>query len=178
MLVDAYGEHALGKTQCFEWFKKFKSGNFDVRSEDRGKPSKKFEDNELQALLDEDDTQTLQELADQLNVSQKAVSIRLKAMGKIQKVEKWVPHELNERQQENRKITCKILLDRFKRKSFLHRIVTGNVQWIYFENPNRRKSWVNPGEPSTSSTRSNRFGKLTMLCVWCDQKGVIYYELL
>ena len=58
MLVEAYGEHALGKTQCFKWFKKFKSGNFDVRNEDRGKPRKKFEDNELQALLYEDDTQT------------------------------------------------------------------------------------------------------------------------
>ena len=30
MLVKAYGEHALGKTQSFEWFKKFISGNFDV----------------------------------------------------------------------------------------------------------------------------------------------------
>ena len=42
MLVEAYGEHALGKTQCFEWFKKFKSGHFDVRNEDRGKPLRKF----------------------------------------------------------------------------------------------------------------------------------------
>ena len=41
MLVEAYGEHALGKTQCFEWFKKFKSANFDVRNEDRIKPPKK-----------------------------------------------------------------------------------------------------------------------------------------
>ena len=156
MLVEAYGEHALGKTQFFEWFEKFKSGNFDVRNEDRGKPPKKFEDNESKALLDEDDTQTRQELANQLDVSQKAVSIRLKAMGKIQKVGKWVPHKLNERQQENRKITCKILLDRFKRKSFLHRIVAGDKNWIYFENPKRHKSWVNPGEPSTSSARPNR----------------------
>ena len=166
MLVEAYGEHALGKTQCFEWFKKFKSGAFDVRNEERGKPPKKFTDNELQALLDEDDTQTQQELADQLNVTQKAISIRLKAMGKIQKVGKWVPHELNERQQENRKTSCEMLLDRYKRKSFLHRIVTGDEKWIYFENPKRRKSWVNPGEPSTSTARPNRFGKKTMLCVW------------
>ena len=28
MLVEAYGEHSLGKSQCFEWFKKFRSGNF------------------------------------------------------------------------------------------------------------------------------------------------------
>ena len=51
-------EHALGKTQCFEWFKRFKSGDFDVRNEERGRPSKKFEDTDLQALLDEDDAST------------------------------------------------------------------------------------------------------------------------
>jgi len=75
MLVEAYGEHALGKSQCFEWFKKFKSGDFNVRNEEREKP-KKFEDSELQALLDKDD-QTQQQLADQLNVTREAVSIRL-----------------------------------------------------------------------------------------------------
>ena len=32
------------------------------------------------------------------------------AVGKIQKCRKWVPHELNERQMENRKNTFKILL--------------------------------------------------------------------
>ena len=36
MLVEANGEHALGKSQCFEWFTKFRSGNFDVRNEERG----------------------------------------------------------------------------------------------------------------------------------------------
>jgi len=58
----------------------------------------------LQALLD--DAQTQQQLADQLNVIREAISILLKSMGKIQKMEKWVPHKLNERQQENRKTTC------------------------------------------------------------------------
>jgi len=114
MLVEAYGEHALGTSQCFEWFKKFKSGDFDVRNEKRGKPPKKFEDSELQALLD--DAQTQQQLADQLNVTREDVSIRLKSMEKLQKMGKWVPHELNERQQENRKTTCEMLLARYKRK--------------------------------------------------------------
>lgn len=178
MLVEAYGEHALGKSQCFEWFRKFRSGDFDVRNEERGRPPKKFEDSELQGLLDEDDSQTQQELADQLHVTQKAVSKRLKAMGKIQKMSKWVPHELNERQQENRKTTCEMLLARYRRKSFLHRIVTGDEKWIYFENPKRKRSWLSPGEPSTSTARPNRYGRKAMLCVWWDQAGIIYYELL
>ena len=37
---------------------------------------------------------------------------------------------------------------------------------------------MNPGEPSTSTARPNRFENKTMLCVQWDQKGVIYYELL
>ena len=168
MLVEAYDEHALGKSQCLEWFKKFRSGNFDARNEERGGPQKKFRDSELQASLDEDDAQTQQQLADQLNVTREAVSIRLKAMGKIQKVGKWVPREPNERQQENRKTTCEMLLARYKRKSLLHRIVTGDEKWIYSA----------PGEPPTSTTRPHRYGRKTMLCVWWDQKGVIYHELL
>jgi len=41
----------------------------------------------------------------------------------------------------------------------------------------RKKSWVDPAQPSTSSLRPNRFGRKTMLRVWWDQEGV-YYELL
>jgi len=62
---------------------------------------------ELQALLDEDDSQT-QKLAEQLSISQQAVSNRLR---EIQKVGRWMPHELNERQMERRKNTCDILLE-------------------------------------------------------------------
>jgi len=37
---------------------------------------------------------------------------------------------------------------------------------------------ITPGELSTSTARPNRYGRKTMLCVWWDQKSVIYYELL
>jgi len=104
-------------------------------------------------------------LAEQLSVSQAAISMRLHAMGKVQKIGKWVSHELNDRQMERRQNTCQILLARQKRKSFLHRIVTGDEKWIYFQNPKRKKSWVDPAQPSTSSSRSNHFGRKTMLCV-------------
>jgi len=79
---------------------------------------------------------------------------------------------------ERRQNTCQILLARQKRKSFLRRIVTDDEKWIYFQNPKRKKSWVDPAQPSTFSSRPNRFGRKTMLCVWLDQEGVIHYELL
>jgi len=49
---------------------------------------------------------------------------------------------------------------------------------LFSEYPKRKKSWVDPAQLSISSSRRNRFGRKTMLCVWWDQDGIIYYELL
>ena len=95
MLVEAYGDHALSEATCKRWFQRFRDNDFDVRNEERGRPPKKFEDAELQAILDEDDTLSQKQMAVMLNVAQQTISGRLKALGKIQKCEKWVPHELN-----------------------------------------------------------------------------------
>nr|KAF6311923.1 hypothetical protein mPipKuh1_009110 [Pipistrellus kuhlii] len=77
---------------------------------------------------------------------------------------------------ENRKVISQMLLQ--QQESFLHQIMTGDEKWIYFENPKHRKTWVDPCQLSTSTARPNCFGKKTMLCVWWDQEGVVYHELL
>ncbi|UYV79139.1 GK5 [Cordylochernes scorpioides] len=70
MLEEVYSDHALSKSQCYRWFKKFQSGDFELDNEPHGKPPQKFEDAELQALLDENSTQMQEKLAKQLQVSQ------------------------------------------------------------------------------------------------------------
>ena len=45
------------------WFQRFKSGDFNVIDKERENRQKKFENDELQALLDEDDIQTQQMMA-------------------------------------------------------------------------------------------------------------------
>nr|KAF6269072.1 hypothetical protein mMyoMyo1_011259 [Myotis myotis] len=78
---------------------------------------------------------------------------------------------------EKRKFISQMLLQQHERKSFWHRMVTGGEKWVYVENPKRTKSRVDPGRPSTSTARPNRFGKKILLCVWWDQEGVVYYAL-
>jgi len=56
-----------------------------LKDKERSSQSKKFEDAELQALLDENSTQTFEELVKALNVGKSTVSDRLHAMGKIHK---------------------------------------------------------------------------------------------
>ncbi|GFX97106.1 mariner Mos1 transposase [Trichonephila clavipes] len=93
-------------------------------------------------------------------------------MGKIKKVGGWVPHELMDRQQEDRKIVCEVLLARY-----LHHIMTGDEKWIKFENPKRNRSYFDPGQPSKSTARWNRIDHKTIMCIFWNQEGPIYYEL-
>ena len=83
------------------------------------------------------------------------------------------------RQMEKHKNICNILLV-FTPCSYRGWKV--NEKWIllplFFENPKRKTSWVDPGAPSTSTVKWNRFGRKTMLYVLWDQRGVVYYELL
>ena len=118
LLREAYGEHAPSQNMCERWFRSFKSGDFDTKQE-TWKTTNKFEDVELQASLDEDDSQTQKQFAEQLGVSQQVVSYRPQEMGKIQNSGRWVPHELKDRQMEKRKTHVIFCSLGTKRKSLL-----------------------------------------------------------
>ncbi|KAG5318734.1 MOS1T transposase, partial [Pseudoatta argentina] len=128
-------------TTCRDWFRRFKNNHFELEDTERSGAPKKFQDKELEQLLDEDPSQTLSELGKILQVDESTVSKRLKGLGMIQKQGHWVPYELLQRQ---------------KRKGFLHRIVTGDEKWIHYDNPKRRKSWGKPGKRPLYAQRHDK----------------------
>ncbi|EFN78223.1 Histone-lysine N-methyltransferase SETMAR, partial [Harpegnathos saltator] len=73
ILVETYSDHALSETTCRDWFRRFKNNDFDVEDKERSGAPKKFEDEELEALLDEDPCQTQNELAESLGVDHTTV---------------------------------------------------------------------------------------------------------
>ena len=95
-----------------------------MKDEESPRQPKKFEDEELEALLNGDCCQIQEELAESLGVTQTAISKRLKAAGPIQKQGNWVPYELKPRDVEIRFCMSEMLLERHKKKSFLHRIMS------------------------------------------------------
>ncbi|KYM78871.1 Midasin [Atta colombica] len=89
---------------CFNW-KKNTAKAHRMLVEVYG-DQKKFEDKDLEALLEEDQSQTQEELA-----TTQAVSVRLRTMGMIQKLGNWVPYELKPRNFERRFFTCEQLIE-------------------------------------------------------------------
>ena len=87
LLVETYDEHAPVIRTCETWFRQFKSGDFDLTDNEHPGAAKKFEDEELQALLDEDLTQSQQQLAQTLNVTRGAICQRLNVMRKFKSME-------------------------------------------------------------------------------------------
>ncbi|KAG5311915.1 MOS1T transposase, partial [Pseudoatta argentina] len=140
ILVQTYGDNALSDTTCRNWFRRFKNNDFELEDKERSGAPKKFQDKELEQLLDEDPSQTLSELGKILQVDESTVSKRLKGLGMIQKQGHWVPYELKPR-------TTASTAEK-KRFFASHRIVTGDEKWIHYDNPKRRKSWGKPGHAS------------------------------
>ncbi|KAG5308900.1 MOS1T transposase, partial [Pseudoatta argentina] len=102
ILVQTYGDNALSDTTCRDWFRRFKNNDFQLEDKERSGAPKKFQDKELEQLLDEDPSQTLSELGKILQVDESTVSKRLKGLGMIQKF------------------------------FASHRIVTGDEKWIHY----------------------------------------------
>ena len=129
--MEVYGEHALTERTCQKWFARYKRGDFGLEDAERPGQPKKFEDEELEALLDEDCFQTQEGFPESLGVTQATITKRLKVARYIQKQGNWVPHELKPRDVERRFFMSEMLLERHKKKSFLHQIVTGDEKWIH-----------------------------------------------
>lgn len=58
ILVEVYGGYTLSETSCRDWFRRFKCGDYSVEERKHPGQQKKFEDEELETLLDEDSYQT------------------------------------------------------------------------------------------------------------------------
>ena len=94
----AFGEGTANQRTIRRWFEKFRSGDMNLENEPRGRPESVVNEEHLRATVEANPQTTVRALAIDLGVSIATVSQHLAAIGKVKKLDKWVPHELTDNQ--------------------------------------------------------------------------------
>ena len=114
---DAFGPGTTNGRVAQQWFKKFRNGDESLKDEDGCGRTTAVNNEHLKALIEADPRKTTREVAVELGVDHSIVIRHLKQIGKSKKLDKWVPHELN----DNQKIVAlRCLLCSFYAKKTTH----------------------------------------------------------
>ncbi|CAF3534390.1 unnamed protein product [Rotaria socialis] len=121
----ALGEGAVADRTCRYWFKRFREG--DMSLEDRPKSGRPLESDieRLKGLIEGNPRLTTRDLSAMLGCNQSTIDRHLHEMGKVNKLETWVPHQLTSDNIQQRITICNSLLSKRNRQRFLQQIVSG-----------------------------------------------------
>ena len=144
------------------WFAKFRSGDFCLEDEPRNGRPTVIQDEDLRTLVETDLSQTVRGMPEELGVISHAV---FDGIGKVKNFEKWVPHDLNDRQKLSRFEVCCSFLLRNQNNSFLHRIVTCDEKWILYDNMRRSGQWLDTDGATKALPKGENPPKKTMVTV-------------
>lgn len=120
----------------------------------------------------------MRRLSAELGCSKSSVSLHLKALGKVNRRCREVPHALTKEQENKRVEICRKLLQNLLDERYIKRIITCDEKWIFFNNPDKSNQWLNRGETAQCVPKRDRFEKKVMLCVFWNYERIIHFELI
>ncbi|KAF2367367.1 Transposase type 1 [Trinorchestia longiramus] len=173
-----WGEESTRDRTVRRWFGKFRSGDESLKDEEGRGRLGSLENEQLHAVVEQNPRQSVREMSQTLGVSIATVLRHLKIIGKVKKLDKWVPHELNENQKLRRFEVCSMLYLRNTNDSVLDRIVTCDEKWVLYNNCKRSGQWLDRDEPPKHFPKPMLHQKKIMVTVWWSAIGVIHYSFL
>ena len=187
MLRQAFHDHALGRTQVFEWHARFKSGRESVEDDERsGRPvtSRTPENvNKISELIHEDRRQTINELSALVGIGYGVCQEILTEDLNMRRIAaKFVPNLLTGDQRQRRVDVCQELRELASNdRCFLSRIITGDESWCYGYDPETKQQssqWTSPQSPRPKKARQVRSATKTMLIIFFDIRGIVHHEFV
>jgi len=137
LLNRAYREDCVNRTQCYDWFKRFKEGRISVGEDLRpGRPSTSTNDNHVnrvRAVIRGNRRLTAREVADEVGISIRSCPHIFTEKHQMRRFSaKFVPRLLTDDQKQNRLETSqKLLANANGNENFLKNIITGDETWVY-----------------------------------------------
>lgn len=187
LLQQAYKEDCMSRSQCHEWFKRFKSGRTSIEEESRsGRPSTSTNDENIDAVrsvIRANRRLTVREVAEEVGISigscHEILTVKL---GMHRVSAKLVPRLLTDDQKENRVKISQELLDRASTdKNYIKTIITGDETWVYgydIETKAQSSQWIGKMSPRPKKARMSRSNLKLMLIIFFDYRGVVHHEFV
>nr|XP_020754536.1 histone-lysine N-methyltransferase SETMAR-like [Odocoileus virginianus texanus] len=169
---NAFGPGTAKERTVQWWFKKFRKGDESLEDDERSARPSEVDNDQLREIIDADPLKTTRKIAEELKVNHSTVVRHLKQIGKVKKLNKWVPHELTENQKNRRFEVSSSLILRNNNEPFLDRIVTCHEKWILSDNRQQ------PAQRLDRGSTLNLYPKKIMVTVWWSAAGLIHYSFL
>ena len=172
------GEGTVHPSTARKWFQRFRSSYTSLDDKPKsGRPVTTDIDALLNAVEGNPGASTRQ-LSTEVQSSQTSVVRHLHQLGFHSRQLRMVPHDLTPAQAQQRVTLCAELLRNPTDDRFWRRIITNDEKWILFRYPDTGKQLLRPGTEVQSVVQRGRFEVKTMLCVWWNFKGSVYWELV
>ena len=136
-----YGEGAVTDRMCQKWFAKFRAGDFSLDDAPWSDKPVEVDSDQIETIIENNQLYTMQEIADILKISKSSAENHLHQLGYVNHFDVWVPSKLSEKNLLDHISTCNSLLKHNENVPFLKPIVTGDEEWILYNNVEQKRSW-------------------------------------
>jgi len=153
----------MNRTQCTDWFKRFKEGRISVGEDPRpGRPSTSTNDNHVnraRAVIRGNRRLTAREVADEVGISIGSCPQIFTEKLQMRRVSaKFVTRLLTDEQKQNRvEISQELLANANGNENFIKNITTGDETWVYWndvETKMQSSQWMGKGSPRQKKNES------------------------
>ena len=171
---NAFGSGTANKHTVQCWFKKFCKGDESLEDEECSGQPLEVDNDQLRGSLKLILLQLHEKL---LKNSMSTLSRHLTQIGKVKKLDKWVPHELTKNQNNHHFEVLSPLTLHNNNELFLHRIVMCNENWILYDNQQWPDQWLDWEEAPKHFPNPNLYQKKGH-GHWWSAAHLIHYSFL
>ena len=133
------GKGAVADRICPDWFKKFRENDMSLKDRPRLEHLPDSDIERIEVLIEDNSRLTICELSSMLGCNQSTIDCHLQDLGKVDKLETWLPHQLTSDNIQQTITICSFFLSKCYRHRYLQQIVTGDEKWILYVDHRRKR---------------------------------------